>query len=154
MKQEQFKELLRSQQGELNAVLMYQRLAKVVKTEKERDAFLQLAKEEGRHASVFHAYTKEALKPKKTMAVIMPLLYRILGKKRLYKLIAKGEYGAAVGYEHLIADFPDVESVKNDEKRHGDIVSGLFIRFRLMWSLTSMTRQKPSTLSLLMTTCP
>ena len=125
MKQEQFKELLRSQQGELNAVLMYQRLAKVVKTEKERDAFLQLVKEEGRHASVFHAYTKEALKPKTTMAVIMPLLYRILGKKRLYKLIAKGEYDAAVGYEHLIADFPDVESVKNDEKRHGDIVSGL-----------------------------
>ena len=41
------------------------------------------------------------------------------------KLIAKGEYDAAVGYEHLIADFPDVESVKNDEKRHGDIVSGL-----------------------------
>ena len=136
MTQEQFKaldpkvashreELIHSQQGELNAVLMYQRLAKVVKTEKERDAFLQLAKEEGRHASVFHAYTKEVLKPKKTMAVIMPLLYRILGKKRLYKMIAKGEYDAAVGYEHLIADFPDVESVKNDEKRHGDIVSGL-----------------------------
>ena len=34
------KELLRSQQGELNAVLMYQRLAKVVKTDKEREAFL------------------------------------------------------------------------------------------------------------------
>ena len=31
----------------------------------------------------------------------------------------------AVGYEHLIADFPEVESVKDDEKRHGDIVSGL-----------------------------
>ena len=42
MTQEQFKELLRSQQGELNAVLMYQRLAKVVKTDKEREAFLQL----------------------------------------------------------------------------------------------------------------
>ena len=125
MTQEQFKELLRSQQGELNAVLMYQRLAEAVKTDKEREAFLQLAKEEGRHASVFHNYTKEPLKPKKTMAIIMPLLYRIFGKKRLYKLIAKGEYDAAVGYEHLIADFPDVESVKNDEKRHGDIVSGL-----------------------------
>ena len=58
-------------------------------------------------------------------AGIRPFLYRLLGKKRLYKLIAKGEYAAAVGYEHLIADFPDVESVKNDEKRHGDIVSGL-----------------------------
>ncbi len=118
-------ELLRSQQGELNAVLMYQRLAKVVKTDKERETFLQLAKEEGRHSSVFHAYTKEALKPKKAMAVIMPFPYRLLGKKRLYKLIAKGEYAAAVGYEHLIADFPEVESVKNDEKRHGDIVSEL-----------------------------
>ena len=118
-------ELLSSQQGELDAVLMYQRLAKVVKTDKERETFFQLAKEEGRHASVFHAYTKEVLKPKKTMARIMPILYYLLGKKRLYKLIADGEYKAAVGYEHLIADFPEVESVKNDEKRHGDMVSGL-----------------------------
>ena len=125
MTQEQYKELLRSQQGELDAVLMYQSLAKVVKTDTERETFLQLAKEEGRHASVFHAYTKEGLKPKKTMARIMPILYYLLGRKRLYKLIAAGEYKAAVGYEHLIAYFPDVESVKNDEKRHGDMVSGL-----------------------------
>ena len=125
MTQEQNKELLRSQQDELDAVLMYQRLAKVVKTDKEREAFLQLAKEEGRHASVFHAYTKEALKPKRGKALIMPILYYLLGRKRLYRLIADGEYKAAVGYEHLIADFPEVGSVKNDEKRHGDIVSGL-----------------------------
>ena len=59
------------------------------------------------------------------MAIIMPFLYYLLGKKRLYKLIAKGEYNAATGYEHLVADFPEVESVKNDEKRHGDIVSSL-----------------------------
>lgn len=125
MTPKQYKELLRSQQGETNAVLMYKRLAQVVKTEREREAFLQLAREEGRHASVFHAYTKQTLKPQKTMSVIMPLLYRLLGKRWLYRLIAKGEYDAAVGYEHLIADFPEVESVKNDEKRHGDIVSAL-----------------------------
>ena len=125
MTQEQFNELLRSQQGELNAVLMYQRLAKVVKTDKERETFLQLSKEEGRHASFFHTYTKQALKPKTTMAVIMPFLYRLFGKKRLYKMISKGEYDAAIGYEHLITDFPEVASVKNDEKRHGDMVSAL-----------------------------
>lgn len=125
MTPKQYKELLRSQQGETNAVLMYKRLAQVVKTERERETFLQLAREEGRHASVFHAYTKQVLKPQKTMAVVLPLLYRLLGKKWLYRLIAKGEYDAAVGYEHLIADFPEVESVRNDEKRHGDIVSAL-----------------------------
>lgn len=118
-------ELLSSQQGELDAVLMYQRLAKVVKTDKEREAFLQLAKEEGRHASVFHGYTKKVLKPRKMMSYVMPILYHLLGRKRLYKLIAAGEYKAVGGYEHLVADFPEVESVKNDEKRHGDIVSGL-----------------------------
>ena len=42
MTQEQFNELMRSQQGELNVVLMYQRLAKVVKTDKEREASLNL----------------------------------------------------------------------------------------------------------------
>lgn len=125
MTPKQYKELLRSQQGETNAVLMYKRLAQVVKTERERETFLQLAREEGRHASVFHAYTKQTLKPQKTMSVIMPLLYRLLGKARLYRMIAKGEYDAAVGYEHLIADFPEVESVRNDEKRHGDLVSAL-----------------------------
>ena len=125
MTPKQYKELLRSQQGETNAVLMYKRLAQVVKTEREREAFLQLAREEGRHASVFHTYTKQVLKPQKTMAVVLPLLYRLLGKRWLYCLIAKGEYDAAVAYEHLIADFPEVESVKNDEKRHGDIVSAL-----------------------------
>ena len=125
MTPKQYKELLRSQQGETNAVLMYKRLAQVVKTERERETFLQLAREEGRHASVFHAYTKQTLKPQKTMSVVLPLLYRLLGKTRLYRLIAKGEYDAAVAYEHLIADFPEVESVKNDEKRHGDIVSAL-----------------------------
>lgn len=125
MTPKQYKELLRSQQGETNAVLMYKRLAQVVKTEREREAFLQLAREEGRHASVFHAYTKQVLKPQKTMSVVLPLLYRLLGKRWLYRTIAKGEYDAAVAYEHLIADFPEVESVKNDEKRHGDVVSAL-----------------------------
>ena len=53
------------------------------------------------------------------------LLYNLIGRKRLYPLIAKGEYAAIDGYERLIPDYPEVESVKNDEKRHGDTVLGL-----------------------------
>ena len=125
MTQQQKKELLRSQQGELDAVLMYQRLAKIVKTEEERAVFMQLAKEEGRHASVFHRYTKETLKPRRAKSYLIAVLYYVLGRNRLYKVIAKGEYDAAVAYEHLISEFPEVQSVKDDEKRHGDIVSAL-----------------------------
>ncbi len=127
MTQKQLKALMRSQQGELNAVYMYQALAEVVKTERERQVFLQLAREEGHHASVFHALTKVTLQPETTMAVIMPWLYRLLGKKRLYKLIAKGEYKAGQNYQSLIEDFPTVQSVMDDETRHGDLVSALLV---------------------------
>ena len=117
--------LLKSQQGELDAVLMYQALAEVVKDTKDADTFRKLAAEEGHHAAVFHGLTNENLKPKKTLAILMPILYKIIGKERLYPLIAKGEYAAAENYAPVVEKFPEIESVKNDETRHGDTVAGL-----------------------------
>lgn len=122
---EDMKVLLKSQQGELDAVLMYNALADVVKDEKDKEAFRQLAAEEGHHAAVFKGLTNQTLTPKKTLATIVPLLYKILGKRKLYPLIAKGEYGAVDSYASVAKKFPEVENVKNDEHRHGDIVTGL-----------------------------
>ena len=118
-------QLLYAQQGELDAVLMYNKLAEKVKDAKDAAAFKQLAAEEGRHASVFHAYTKKVLQPKKTKAVFVPLMYSLVGRKALYPIIAKEEYKAAEKYKEIVSLFPYVESVMNDETRHGDIVSGL-----------------------------
>ncbi|MBQ6402450.1 MAG: rubrerythrin [Oscillospiraceae bacterium] len=118
-------ELIYAQQGELDAVLMYNKLAEKVKDAKDAAAFKQLAAEEGRHASVFHAYTKKVLQPKKTKAVFVPLMYSIVGRRVLYPIIAKQEYAAADKYKNIVSLFPDVESVMNDETRHGDIVNGL-----------------------------
>ncbi len=125
MDKDEMKILLKSQQGELDAVLMYEALAEVVKDKTDADAFRQLAAEEGHHAAVFKKLTGQVLKPKKTKAVLLPLLYRVLGKKRLYPLIAKGEYDAEKNYEPVVAKYPEVESVKNDERRHGDTVINL-----------------------------
>ncbi|WP_105300364.1 ferritin family protein [Anaerococcus marasmi] len=117
--------LLKSQQGELDVVLMYQALAKVVKDENDAATFRKLAAEEGHHASVFHRLTQENLKPKKTLAFFMPILYKLIGKKRLYPKIVKGEYKAYENYAPVAEKFPEIESVKEDEKRHGDIVASL-----------------------------
>lgn len=117
--------LLKSQQGELNVVLMYRALAKVVKDKNDADTFRKLAAEEGHHAAVFHGLTQENLKPKKTLAIFMPILYRLIGKKRLYPIIVKGEYKAFDNYAPVAKKFPEIESVKDDEKRHGDIVASL-----------------------------
>ncbi len=119
------KVLLKSQQGELDAVLMYNALAKVAKIQKDKDTFRQLAKEEGHHASVFHKLTGIVLQPKHTKEILLPLLYRILPRSILYPAIAQGEYAAVKTYAPVAEKFPEVESVRNDEKHHGDTVKGL-----------------------------
>ena len=118
------KALLRAQQGEVDAVLMYNKLAEVV-SETDAAIFRQLSSEEGGHASVFLNYTKTVLKPKKTKSILIPFLYKTLGKKRTYKLIANAEYSAAEKYKPLTCTFQNVVNVMNDETRHGDMVNAL-----------------------------
>ena len=125
LSEKQMEECLIAQQGETDAVYMYEKLAKRVKDEADRKAFIRLAGDEARHAEVFRKYTNKDLKPKITKGVMVPFLYKVLGKKKVYPLIAKAEYDAAEKYKHLLNDFPEIETVMNDEVYHGDAVNGL-----------------------------
>ena len=125
MNQEDLKTLRKAQQGELDAVLMYQALADTVKDTNDAETFKRLAAEEGHHASVFKNLTNQTLQPKKTLAILLPILYRLLGKKRLYPFIAKAEYAAVNTYAPVAERFPEILCVKEDEKRHGDTVIAL-----------------------------
>lgn len=122
---QQMQSLLTSQQGEEDAVYMYEQLAKVVKDAADREAFIKLAGDEKRHSDVFKKYTCMEVKANPAKGIFVPLMYRILGKKRVYPIIAKGEYSAAEKYKHIIDDFPEVVEVMNDEVYHGDAVLGL-----------------------------
>lgn len=117
--------LLKSQQGELDAVLMYNALAAAVKERRDAETFRRLAAEEGRHAAVFRAVTGRTLEPKRTKARLLPLLYRLLGRRRLYPLIARGEYAAVKNYRAMAGRYPGVSGVRDDEQRHGDAVMAL-----------------------------
>lgn len=116
--------LKRSQRGEADAVWMYRRLALKVPG-RDGMAFLRLANDEKRHEDVFYKYTGRRLRANPTKAFLVPLLYRLLGKEKVYPIIAKAEYEAAEKYKHIIRDFPEVEKVMNDEKFHGDAVMDL-----------------------------
>jgi NAD(P)-dependent dehydrogenase (short-subunit alcohol dehydrogenase family) len=118
-------QLLQSQQSELDGVETYLRLADVTSNETDARIFKELAADEGRHANVFKEYTKEVLTPGRLMANAVAILYRILGKRVLYPFIAKFEYNAIPKYEKMMEKYPEVEAVKNDEKRHGDTVRSL-----------------------------
>ena len=122
---EQLSACLKAQQGEIDAVAMYERLAKIVKGEEDKKAFTRLAGDEARHAAVFQQYTNRDLKPRMAKSIVVPAMYLVLGKKKLYPVIAKKEYAAADKYKPLTAVFPEVETVMNDEVHHGDAVMGL-----------------------------
>ena len=122
---QQMQALFTAQQGEEDAVYMYEQLAKVVRDEADREAFQRLAGDEKRHSDVFRKYTGVDLKANPAKGTFVPLMYKVLGKKRVYKIIAKGEYDAAEKYKHIINDFPEVVEVMNDEVHHGDAVLGL-----------------------------
>lgn len=125
MTEEDRKILLKAQQGELDAVFMYNKLADACADPLDRATFQQIATEEGQHASVFHQLTGKTLKPRKGQAVMIPILYRMIGKKKLYSKLAQEEYDAAKTYESLTDRFPEIESIKNDEQRHGDTIKAL-----------------------------
>lgn len=121
----QMKALIAAQQGEEDAVYMYQQLAGVVRDAADCEAFTRLASDEARHAEVFKKYTGREFEPKPAKGIFVPLMYRVLGRKRVYPIIAKGEYAAAEKHKNIIKDFPEVEEVMNDEVHHGDAVMGL-----------------------------
>ena len=125
MTEEQRRKLIKAQQGELDGVETYLMLADTVHSGADKEAFKTLAADEGRHASVFKQYTGEILKPKKLQARAVVVLYHLIGKRALYPLIARFEYAAIPGYEQMEKEFPEIESVKNDENRHGDTLKAL-----------------------------
>ena len=122
---DQMDALVTAQQGEEDAVYMYEQLAEVVRDEADREAFLRLAGDEKRHSDVFRKYTCMDVKANPAKGILVPMMYRVLGKKKVYPIIAKGEYDAAEKYKHIIDDFPEVVEVMNDEVHHGDAVKGL-----------------------------
>lgn len=122
------KELIKAQQGEYDAALMYKALAAKVKREKDREYFMKLAEDEERHGQILQEYTGKVLVGKKKLSIIIPKLLAILGREKIYKLIAKGEYDSADKYRPFIREFPNIEIIMNDEIRHGDAVMDLLIK--------------------------
>ncbi len=122
--------LIKSQQGELDAVLMYQRIADKIDNQEIKDKILQTAKDECRHGAVFHVLTGVSLKPRKTKAILVPCLMSIIGKRRIFKLIAGQEYAAEFKYEEIIIKYPSVVDVQKDEHMHGDRMMDISNRYK------------------------
>lgn len=125
MTKEQKIKLLKSQQGELNAVLIYQRLAKITKHKEGKEIFSKIAADEGRHAAILRSYTNEVLKPKGTKANLVGFIYKLLGHNFVIGLLEKGELKSIDHYEPLKDEFPKIQQIIDDELRHAEMAKSL-----------------------------
>ena len=120
------KAFLGFQQGELNAVLMYKKFAEITRNPEYKAAYLEAAKDEGRHAAILAKYTGEKLQPKAAQANVLGVLYRLLPKKLVHLGVSKGEYFGGNGYRPYVGDkYPEIEGMMNDEYKHGDLFKKL-----------------------------
>ncbi|WP_425449140.1 ferritin family protein [Dethiothermospora halolimnae] len=122
------KQLIKAQQGELDAVLLYKRLAKVIKETKYKETFLKIAADEGKHAGILKNYTMEKLKPKKTKAIVITRLYKIFGLNLTLNLLEKGELKAAKGYISLVDKFPNIKLIIEEEESHRSLIKDMVVK--------------------------
>ena len=115
--------LIAFQQGELDAVYMYQKLAEIMKTDEDKKLMLSLAADEGRHASILKTYTNDtSLKPDKKLGNTVAILYRVLGRKIMFSLMSKFEIDAEGTYRPYYSKYPEIAKIGADEIKHGNLL--------------------------------
>ena len=100
-------------------------LADRMDSETDANAMRRLADDELRHARIFRKLTGVKKVPGRTQGDAVCLLYRTMGKAKLFRLMARGEYAAVNRYSALSVLFPQLEEVMEDEQKHGDALMGL-----------------------------
>lgn len=120
MKQEIKEQLLKYQQGELDGVLVYQALAKLVENEEMKSKLLELAADEGKHAGILRKYTNETLTPSDEGAKAIAAAYKEYGNK-IFAQIAEAEDKGGDMYAPFVNDIPEAKSIIEDELKHARI---------------------------------
>ncbi|MBU3188292.1 hypothetical protein K9O30_02775 [Clostridium bowmanii] len=121
--EEEKKQLIKAQQGELDAVVLYRKLSVMTKEIKNKEIFLKIAADEGKHASILRKYTGEKLEAKNFKTLVVTITYKVFGEKYLLNTIGKGEFKAAKDYLPLVMKFPDIQKIIDDENLHGNLMS-------------------------------
>ena len=118
-------QLIKAQQGELDAVIVYRRLAEAMKEFKNEKVLLRIAADEGKHAGILRKYTGATLRASKFKASVVIVMYRTLGLKFTLNVLRKGELKAVKGYALLVEEFPKLDRIISDEAMHADLIKNM-----------------------------
>lgn len=119
------------QQEEWNSSLLYEKIARMVKSEQERQTLTTISGDERKHALLFRKYAGVELKPNLFLVRIYLLLCRVLGYTFLIKFLERGEAKGIAAYRSLLEEMPELKQVLADEERHEETLLGMLDEERL-----------------------
>ena len=113
------------QQNELTESVIYEKISKFAKGEKNKQTLLRLAQEEKSHYEIWKNYTGITLKPQKIKIFTYTLLARVLGFTFAVKLMERGEECAQSEYELLANEVEESAEIKRQEEEHEQALLGI-----------------------------
>ena len=119
------------QQQELNSSVLYERIARGTKNEKERETLFAIAGDERSHAAAFGKYANLSLKPNLFWVRLHLLARHLFGYTFLIKLLERAEDKDINFYRSEIDRIPELTQILEDEEKHEKILLGYLDEERL-----------------------
>ena len=126
-------QLLQNQKNEITEAHIYDKLARTLKSPENRKILEKIAADERRHYEVWKTYTDQDVAPNLFKVWFYYLISRIFGFTFGIKLMERGEEGAQVNYQQLIAEIPEAEMIVRDEHEHEEELINLLDEERLQY---------------------
>ena len=128
---ELYRELIANQKDEITSFHIYQAIAAKQKDPANANLLKTIAADEKKHYSLLKQYSKTEVRPSKIKILRYRLIAKTLGLTFSLKLLEKGEEKAFAAYQSIIANFPELKQVMEDEEEHERELIGLINEERL-----------------------
>lgn len=128
------KKVLRFQQDEVTNAAIYEKIASRLPDSKNADIMHQIANDEKKHAARWESVTGKELKPSSFKVASFVFMAKVLGITFAVKKLEKGEADGQDGYRTVLAEFPDVQEIIDEENRHEDELVAMIDEERLRYA--------------------
>jgi VIT1/CCC1 family predicted Fe2+/Mn2+ transporter len=130
---ESMKKLLREQQDECDAQILYLKIAGLMKDEGNKKTLTLIAADEKKHYERLKSVTGRELTPRRLRIFIHFWFVRIFGITFGIKLLEKGESNAIKSYGEEDSSLAFMDEIKQDEERHESALIDMLDEERLQY---------------------
>lgn len=125
------KAVIKAQKEEINGHIMYKKLAK--RNKDNRELLSKIADEELKHYNILKNITQKDIKPNKIKIKLLSILELFFGITFVLKLMEKSENIAQQNYKELKKIYPEIKLLLDDEEKHEDELIKLINEDRLKY---------------------